>query len=147
MGNKSLAKQTLKAAGLNPIPGSDGNLKDLKDAIKIAKKLKYPVLLKATAGGGGKGIRPCNSENELKDYFPQARIEAEKAFGNPSLYLEKLILNGRHIEFQILADPFNNVVHLGERECSIQRMNQKLIEESPSPALNTSIRNNLGITG
>jgi len=144
MGNKSQAKQTIKQAGLPTIPGSDGNLKDLDEAITLAKKLTYPVLLKATAGGGGKGIRPCYNENELKTYFPQAKMEAEKAFGNSALYMEKLILNGRHIEFQILADAYNHVVHLGERECSMQRKNQKLIEESPSPAVETDLRNTMG---
>jgi acetyl-CoA carboxylase biotin carboxylase subunit len=144
MGNKSRAKQTVKQAGLPTIPGSDGNLKSLDDALALANELKYPVLLKATAGGGGKGIRPCSSDEELKTYFPQARMEAEKAFGNPDLYLEKLILKGRHIEFQVLADSFNNAAHLGERECSIQRKNQKLIEESPSPAVDLEIRQKIG---
>jgi acetyl-CoA carboxylase biotin carboxylase subunit len=144
MGNKSQAKQTIKQAGLPTIPGSDGNLKDLDEAITLAKELTFPVLLKATAGGGGKGIRPCSNEKELKTYFPQAKMEAEKAFGNSDLYMEKLILNGRHIEFQILADAYNNVVHLGERECSMQRKNQKLIEESPSPAVKTDLRNTMG---
>lgn len=144
MGNKSQAKQTIKQAGLPTIPGSDGNLKDLDEAVALAKELKYPVLLKATAGGGGKGIRPCNNEKDLKTYFPQAKMEAEKAFGNAALYMEKLILKGRHIEFQILADAYNNVVHLGERECSMQRKNQKLIEESPSPAIDAETRYKLG---
>lgn len=144
MGNKSQAKQTVKQAGLPTIPGSDGNLKDLDQAIALANELKYPILLKATAGGGGKGIRPCNNDEELKTFFPQARMEAEKAFGSPDLYLEKLILKGRHIEFQVLADAFNNVIHLGERECSIQRKNQKLIEESPSPAVDMKKRLDMG---
>lgn len=144
MGNKSQAKQTIKQAGLPTLSGSEGNIKNLQEAITLSKELNYPVLLKATAGGGGKGIRPCYNEKELKTYFPQAKMEAEKAFGNSALYMEKLILNGRHIEFQILADAYNNVVHLGERECSIQRKNQKLIEESPSPAVNTEIRKRLG---
>jgi acetyl-CoA carboxylase biotin carboxylase subunit len=144
MGNKSRAKQTVKQAGLPTIPGSDGNLRDLEEALVLAKELKYPVLLKATSGGGGKGIRPCSSDDELKTNFPQARLEAEKAFGSPELYLEKLILNGRHIEFQVLGDAFNHAVHLGERECSIQRKNQKLIEESPSPAVDAEIRHKMG---
>ncbi len=144
MGNKSQAKQTVKQAGLPTIPGSDGNLKDLDQALALAKEIKYPVLLKATAGGGGKGIRPCYNDEELKTYFPQARIEAEKAFGSGDLYLEKLITNSRHIEFQILADSYHNVVHLGERECSIQRKNQKLIEESPSPAVDSKKRHTMG---
>ncbi len=144
MGDKSLAKQTMRAAGLPTIPGSDGTLKSLDEALGLAKKFGYPVLLKATAGGGGKGIRPCRSEEELRNLYPQARMEAEKAFGNPELYLEKLIVNGRHIEFQILADNFGNVVHLGERECSIQRLNQKLVEESPSPAVSPQMRERMG---
>jgi acetyl-CoA carboxylase biotin carboxylase subunit len=124
MGNKSQAKQTVKQAGLPTIPGSEGNLENLADAISLAKKLNYPVLLKATAGGGGKGIRPCHNEEDL--------------------YMEKLILNGHHIEFQILADSYHNVIHLGERECSIQRKNQKLIEESPSPAIDNEKRHTIG---
>jgi acetyl-CoA carboxylase biotin carboxylase subunit len=144
MGNKSQAKQTVKQAGLPTIPGSDGNLKDLDEAVTLAAELKYPVLLKATAGGGGKGIRPCENEKQLKDFFPQAKMEAEKAFGNPDLYMEKLISSGHHIEFQVLADAYGQVVHLGERECSIQRKNQKLIEESPSPAVDDQIRTGMG---
>jgi acetyl-CoA carboxylase biotin carboxylase subunit len=144
MGDKSLARQTVKQAGLPTIPGSEGNLKDLTEALKLAGELGFPVLLKATAGGGGRGIRPCFNEDEVKTQFPQARIEAEKAFGNPALYMEKLILKGRHIEFQILADAFGQVIHLGERECSIQRKNQKLIEESPSPAVTAEIRASMG---
>jgi acetyl-CoA carboxylase biotin carboxylase subunit len=144
MGNKSQAKQTVKQAGLPTIPGSDGNLKDLDEAVALAEGLGYPVLLKATAGGGGKGIRPCRNEEELRTFCPQARMEAEKAFGCADLYLEKLILNGRHIEFQILADAFDNVIYLGERECSIQRKNQKLIEESPSPAVDAETRKRVG---
>ena len=144
MGNKSQAKQTVKQAGLPTIPGSDGDLQDLDQALALAKELKYPVLLKATSGGGGKGIRPCYNDDELKTNFSQAKIEAEKAFGSGELYLEKLILNGRHIEFQIMADSYHNVIHLGERECSIQRKNQKLIEESPSPAVDTEKRHTMG---
>lgn len=144
MGNKTRAKQTVKDAGLPTIPGSEGNLGSLDEAVALAKELKYPVLLKATSGGGGKGIRPCNSEEELKTFYPQAKMEAEKAFGDASLYMERLILNGRHIEFQILADAFGSAVHLGERECSVQRKNQKLIEESPSPAVDHEKRHIMG---
>ncbi|MCP4148105.1 MAG: ATP-grasp domain-containing protein [bacterium] len=144
MGNKTRAKQTVKAVGLPTIPGSEGNLESLETAVALAAELTYPVLLKATAGGGGKGIRPCQNEEELQTFYPQAKIEAEKAFGNGDLYMERLILNGRHVEFQILADTFGNVVHLGERECSIQRKNQKLIEESPSPAMTAELRNSIG---
>ncbi len=144
MGNKSRAKQTVKQAGLPTIPGSDGNLKDLDQAVALAAEQGYPVLLKATAGGGGKGIRPCNNEEELRSNYPQAKMEAEKAFGCADLYMEKLIAKGRHIEFQVLADAFGNAVHLGERECSIQRKNQKLIEESPSPAVDDELRREMG---
>ena len=108
MGNKSVAKVTMKNAGLPTIPGSDGNVKAVNDALTVAEKIGYPVLLKATAGGGGKGIRPCKNEAELKNLFAQASMEAEKAFGDPALYLEKLIQHGRHIEFQILADSSKN---------------------------------------
>lgn len=144
MGNKSLAKQTVKQAGLPTIPGSEGNLKNVNHAAVLARELGYPVLLKATAGGGGKGIRPCQDEEELRSLYPQARMEADKAFGNPNLYMEKLIRNGRHIEFQVLADAYQNAIHLGERECSIQRKNQKLIEESPSPAIDAHLRAEMG---
>lgn len=144
MGDKSLAKQTIKQAGLPTIPGSEKNLTTLSRALALADKIGYPILLKATAGGGGKGIRICHKSSELKSFFPQAKLEAEKAFGNSQLYMEKMITPARHIEFQILADSFGNIVQLGERECSVQRKNQKLIEESPSPAINQEIRDNLG---
>ncbi|MCK4763256.1 MAG: acetyl-CoA carboxylase biotin carboxylase subunit [Candidatus Aminicenantes bacterium] len=144
MGNKSLAKQTVKQAGLPTIPGSDGDLKNVDEAVKLAAELGFPVLLKATSGGGGKGIRPCNNEEEVRIFFPQAGMEAEKAFGNAALYMEKVIINGRHIEFQLLADSYNNAIHLGERECSMQRKNQKLIEESPSPAVDEETRSRMG---
>ena len=144
MGDKSRAKLTMKEAGLSTIPGSEGNLENLEQALALAEQSGYPVLLKATAGGGGKGIRPCDNEAQLRNFYSQARMEAEKAFGNGNLYLEKLIRQGRHIEFQVLADAYGNVVHLGERECSIQRKNQKLIEESPSPALTPEIRESMG---
>ena len=139
MGNKSQAKKTMRNAGLPTIPGSDGNIRDVAEAVEMADKYGYPVLLKATSGGGGKGIRRCNNADELRAFYHQAKMEAEKAFGDASLYLEKLILNGHHIEFQILADSYNNIIHLGERECSIQRKNQKIIEESPSPADRKSV--------
>ncbi len=144
MGNKSQAKQTIKEAGLPTIPGSEGNLQNEATALRLAKKMGYPVLLKAASGGGGKGIRPCTSKEEIKTFFMQAKIEAEKAFGDADLYMEKLITEARHIEFQILADSMNNIVHLGERECSIQRNNQKLIEESPSPVMDDGLRQKMG---
>ncbi len=144
MGDKSLAKQTFGRVGLQTIPGSDGNVGNLDEALRVAAQIGFPVLLKAAAGGGGKGIRPCRDEAELAASYEQARAEAEKAFGNPSVYLEKLILRGRHIEFQVLADTYGSVVHLGERECSIQRKNQKLLEEAPSPAIDPETRRRMG---
>jgi len=145
MGDKSQARRTARRAGLSPIPGSDGNVNSLEEAIQLVNQLGYPVMLKATAGGGGKGIRPCWNQKQLSQFFPEARLEAEKAFGNPALYMEKIIINGRHIEFQILADTFGNVVSLGERECSIQRSHQKLIEESPSPAIDQRTRDAMNL--
>jgi acetyl-CoA carboxylase biotin carboxylase subunit len=140
MGDKSQARTSVRKSGLSPIPGSSGNLRTPGDARKLATSLGYPVMLKATAGGGGKGIRPCRNEAELDQFFPEARLEAEKAFGNPAVYMEKMLVDARHIEFQVLADNFGNVVSLGERECSLQRSHQKLIEESPSPAMNGQLR-------
>ncbi len=144
MGDKARAKRTMAAAGLPTIPGSDGTLAGVDEARAIARKIGYPVLLKASAGGGGKGMRRCEDETSLAQAFQQASLEAEKAFGDPSLYLEKLITGGRHIEFQILCDAFGNAVHLGERECSIQRKHQKLVEESPSPVVSADERGELG---
>ncbi|MEN8154830.1 MAG: acetyl-CoA carboxylase biotin carboxylase subunit [Acidobacteriota bacterium] len=145
MGNKSKAKDTFKSAGLKVIPGSEGNLASLEEAEKIAKGLGFPVLLKASAGGGGRGIRICNNFKDLKSNYFQAQIEAEKNFGSSELYLEKLIDEAKHIEFQLMGDIFGNIVHFGERECSIQRNNQKLIEEAPSPSLSPEKRAEAGI--
>ncbi len=144
MGDKARARETMSALGLDPIPGSEGTLRGLEDAREAAARIGYPVLLKATAGGGGKGMRIVEDAGALEDAFSQASLEAEKAFGNPSLYMEKFIARGKHIEFQILADVFGNAVHLGERECSVQRSHQKLIEESPSPVMTEEIRSDLG---
>jgi len=144
MGDKASAKRTMAAAGLPTIPGSDGAVSDLDQAREMANEVGYPVLLKASAGGGGKGMRRCESEPLLEEAFLQASIEAEKAFGDSSLYLEKLITGGRHIEFQVLCDVFGNAIHLGERECSIQRKHQKLVEESPSPIVDAAEREELG---
>ena len=144
MGDKASAKRTMAEAGLPTIPGSDGALSGLDDAREIARQVGFPVLLKASAGGGGKGMRRCETEALLEEAFQQASLEAEKAFGDSSLYLEKLITGGRHIEFQILCDAFGDAVHLGERECSIQRKHQKLVEESPSPIVNAEERRQLG---
>ncbi len=140
MGNKSEAKKTMKKAGVPVIPGSDGPVKSLDEAISIAKDITFPVILKASSGGGGKGMRVVYSENEMKDAFNLARSEAMASFNDDSLYLEKYLENPRHIEVQILGDKYGNIIHLNERECSIQRRHQKLIEEAPSPALTPALR-------
>jgi len=145
MGNKSAAKRAMADHGLPTIPGSAGVLRDVGEALKLAADVGYPVLLKAVSGGGGKGMRRCEDDPQLRRGFDEARLEAEKAFGDPSLYLEKLVEGGRHIEFQILADSLGNAVHLGERECSIQRQHQKLVEESPSPILERTTREETGV--
>jgi acetyl-CoA carboxylase biotin carboxylase subunit len=144
MGDKAEAKRSIKASGLPTIPGSDDVLSSVDEARRCAADAGYPVLLKATAGGGGKGMRRCDSEAELESAYAQASLEAGKAFGNASLYLEKLILGGRHIEFQLLCDGFGYGLHLGERECSIQRQHQKLVEESPSPVVTQEERDEMG---
>ncbi len=134
MGDKNQARATARAAGVPVTPGSTGVVKSESEARKIAHELGYPVMIKATAGGGGKGMRPVLNEASLASSFQAASLEAERAFGNGDCYIEKLIINPRHIEFQIVADSHGNVVHLGERDCSLQRRNQKIIEECPSPA-------------
>ena len=135
MGDKTAARAAMIAAGVPVVPGSEGNLKNIAEALKLAKKVGYPVMLKATSGGGGRGIRRCNSEDELKRAYERVVSEATKAFGSAEVYLEKAIVNPRHIEVQILGDKQGNVVHLFERDCSIQRRHQKLIEIAPSPQL------------
>jgi len=144
MGDKATARATMTSLGLDPIPGSEGTLKDLDQAREAASEIGCPVLLKASAGGGGKGMRVVEKEADLEHAFNEASLEAEKAFANPALYMEKYITRGRHIEFQILADVFGNAVHLGERECSVQRSHQKLVEESPSPVIDETTRRDLG---
>jgi acetyl-CoA carboxylase biotin carboxylase subunit len=144
MGDKIEAKRTMAQAGLPTIPGPLSPLRDVDDALRRATEIGYPVLLKAKAGGGGRGMRACETEAELKRGFPEATLEAGKAFGDPSVYLEKLVLGGRHIEFQILCDAYGHGVHLGERECTVQRRHQKLIEESPSPVLDDATRRSVG---
>ena len=144
MGDKAEAKRTMAAAGLPTIPGSHDLLADVRDALRGAAAIGYPVLLKATAGGGGRGMRRCEGERDLERAFPEAALEAEKAFGDPRLYLEKFIAGGRHVEFQVLADAFGRVACLGERECSVQRHHQKLLEESPSPAVDAETRRAMG---
>jgi acetyl-CoA carboxylase biotin carboxylase subunit len=140
MGNKSMAKESMKAAGVPIIPGSDGILKDKNDARRIAQEFGFPVIIKASAGGGGRGMRIIRSAETLEAAFDMARVEAESAFGNPDLYMEKYFEHPRHIEVQIIGDSFGDVIALGERECSIQRKHQKLIEESPSPVITPEIR-------
>ncbi|RKZ30497.1 acetyl-CoA carboxylase biotin carboxylase subunit [bacterium] len=144
MGDKAEAKRIMREAGVPTIPGSEGLVKDVKEAAKLAKEIGYPVIIKATAGGGGKGMRVASNEKELKKGFDTARAEAESAFGNPGVYVEKYIHNPRHIEIQLLGDGRGNVIHLGERDCSIQRRHQKLIEESPSPAVSEDARQEMG---
>ncbi len=144
MGNKSEAKKTMKKAGVPVVPGSEGVIKDLNHAKSLVKDVKYPVMLKAVAGGGGRGMRLVNSEDDLEMNFMMASAESEGAFGNADLYMEKFITNPRHIEIQVMADAHGNVVHYGERECSIQRRHQKLLEEAPSVALDEDLRNKMG---
>lgn len=144
LGNKSVARKTMQKAKVPVIPGSDGEIEDEKTAKKIARNLGFPVIIKASAGGGGRGMRIAHNDASLIQGFHAARTEAEKAFGNPGIYIEKYIENPRHIEFQILADEHGNTVHLGERDCSMQRRHQKLIEESPSPVLTSDLRRKMG---
>ncbi len=144
MGDKSTAKDTMQRVGVPTVPGSDGLLVDESEAYDIAHKIGYPVIIKATAGGGGRGMRLVQGDSDMSKAFMAAQGEAEAAFGNPGVYLEKFVERPRHIEFQILADSFGNVVHLGERDCSIQRRHQKLLEEAPSPALTPELRQKMG---
>jgi acetyl-CoA carboxylase biotin carboxylase subunit len=144
LGNKSLAKKTMSQAGVPVIPGSAGIIPDLKSAQKIAAEIGYPVIIKASAGGGGRGMRVVDAESSLSNAFETARTEADLAFGNPDVYIEKYIKNPRHVEIQILADSHGNVVHLGERDCTVQRRHQKLIEESPSPVITVPLREKMG---
>jgi acetyl-CoA carboxylase biotin carboxylase subunit len=144
MGDKAKARQTAQAAGVPVLPGSKEPLVDLEEARRVAEEVGYPVILKASAGGGGRGMRIVHQESELGTQLATARGEAEKAFGDGSIYLEKYLVEPRHIEFQVFGDSHGRVIHLGERECSIQRRHQKLIEESPSPALNQELRDEMG---
>jgi len=144
MGDKVAALQTARRAGVPTTPGSDGPVKDEKQALEIAKRIKYPVIIKATAGGGGKGMRIAHTDVSLTKAFQTARAEAEAAFGNPEVYLEKYLEEPRHIEVQILGDEYGNLVHLGERDCTIQRSHQKLLEEAPSPAISARQRKLIG---
>ena len=144
MGNKSNAKELMKNAGVPVVPGSDGSVKGLKDAIKIANEIGYPIMLKAAAGGGGKGIRIVNIPGELESNYNIVKQEAKLSFNDDEIYIEKFVKNPRHVEIQILADEHGNVIHLGERDCSIQRRNQKVIEETPSTAIDDKLRNKMG---
>ena len=144
MGDKARARRVMKKAGVPILPGSDGPIESEEKALKIAKDIGYPVIVKATAGGGGRGMRVVTHPSELPHAFKTAQREAEAAFGVGDVYIEKYVESPRHIEFQILGDQHGDVVHLGERECSIQRRHQKLIEESPSPALSEKMRRKMG---
>ncbi|MFS8513239.1 MAG: acetyl-CoA carboxylase biotin carboxylase subunit, partial [Planifilum fulgidum] len=144
MGDKTTARETMKRAGVPVVPGTEGVIEDLDVALETAASIGYPVMVKATAGGGGKGMRVVHSEDELRRTIRMAQQEAEANFGNPGVYLEKYLSRPRHVEIQILADQHGNVIHLGERDCSIQRRYQKLIEEAPSPALTPELRERMG---
>jgi acetyl-CoA carboxylase biotin carboxylase subunit len=144
MGDKATAKQTMREAGVPVIPGGEGTVADEKQALAVAEEVGYPVMVKAAAGGGGKGMRVARDRNELLRVFAPARAEAEAAFGNPAVYIEKLLLHPRHIEVQIFADSHGRVVHLGERECSLQRRHQKVLEEAPSPFVTADLRKKMG---
>ena len=144
MGDKATARETMRGSGLPVIPGSRGTLARWEEGLKLAEEIGFPVLLKATAGGGGRGMRRVDAAGEFEQKYHEASLEAEKAFSNPGLYMEKYIVDGRHIEFQVMADAFGKVVHLSERECSAQRRHQKLVEESPSPVMDSKTRRALG---
>ena len=144
MGDKSTAKETMERVGVPTVPGSKGLLSSVEEAYEMAQDIGYPVIIKATAGGGGRGMRLVENKANLEKMFKAAQGEAEAAFGNDGLYMEKFIKKPRHVEIQILADRSGNVVHLGERDCSVQRRHQKLLEESPSPAINHSLRKKMG---
>lgn len=146
MGEKSNAKQTMKAAGVPCVPGSDGPVESAKEARELANKFGYPVLIKASAGGGGKGMRLVEDEKDIEHAFQAAKTEAQSAFGNDEVYLEKYLIKPRHVEIQVIADNHGNAMHLCERDCSIQRRHQKLIEEAPSPTLSEELRQEMGAT-
>ncbi len=146
LGNKSKAKETMKNAGVPVVPGSDGLIQSKEQAVKLAKEIKYPVILKASAGGGGRGIRIAYDEDELKKAYDIVKQEAKVSFNDDSLYMEKFVENPRHIEIQILADEHGNCIYLGDRDCSVQRRNQKIMEETPSSFITDEIRNKMGET-
>lgn len=144
MGAKAVARETMIKAGIPVVPGTEGIISDMDEAVKITKKIGYPVMIKASAGGGGKGMRVAQSKNDLVQAIQTAQSEAQAAFGNAEVYIEKYVEEPRHIEFQILADNYGNTVYLGERDCSIQRRNQKLLEEAPSSAITPELREEMG---
>ncbi|HEU4322517.1 MAG TPA: acetyl-CoA carboxylase biotin carboxylase subunit [Roseiflexaceae bacterium] len=144
MGDKAIARQTMRAAGLPVIPGSDGVLRSVDEAVDLAREIGYPVLLKAVAGGGGRGMRVVQDEAELLRGYPTARAEAEAAFGQGDLYMERFLTGMRHVEIQILADTYGHAIHLGERDCSVQRRHQKIVEEGPSPIVSADLRARMG---
>lgn len=144
MGDKAVAKETMRQAGVPVVPGTDGIIDRVEDAVRMAAEIGYPVIVKATAGGGGKGMRVAQDEKQLAEVIQQARKEADAAFGNSGVYLEKYLEGPRHVEVQIMADQEGQVVYLGERDCSIQRRHQKLVEEAPSPAIDAELRERMG---
>lgn len=144
MGNKSKAKETMKNAGVPVVPGSDGLVDNVLEAIKVALKIGYPVILKASSGGGGKGIRIAYNEKELVQFYDLVRQEAKISFNDDSVYIEKFIENPKHIEVQVMADEHGNVIHLGERDCTVQRNNQKMLEETPSGVITDKLRQKMG---
>lgn len=144
MGDKVQAKQTMIKAGVPVVPGSQGGVPDIEEALKVIGEIGYPVILKAAAGGGGRGMRIVRQAGELESAFRTAQMEAQAAFNNPEIYIERFVDRPRHVEFQIMADTHGNVVHLGERDCTVQRRHQKLIEESPSPLMTPELRNKMG---
>jgi len=144
MGDKAIGRDTVRKARVPIMPGSDGPIEDVNEALATAKKIGFPVIIKAVAGGGGKGMRQAHNAVAFAKEFHSARLEAEKAFGNGSVYIEKYLENPRHIEFQILADRNGKIIHLGERDCSVQRRHQKIVEEAPSPFLNHDLRKRMG---
>lgn len=144
LGDKSLAKINMKSAGVPIVPGSDGVVGSYEEAVEIAKNIGYPIMIKAVAGGGGRGMRLVYEPGELKSSFETAMAEAGAAFGSPAVYIEKYVANPRHVEIQIMADNYGNIIHLGERDCTVQRRHQKLIEESPSPVISEELRRKMG---
>ena len=144
MGDKALAKETMRKVGVPVIPGSDGVVESEEMALNLCYRIGFPIIIKASFGGGGKGMRIATNEAELKKGFGMAKLEAEAAFGNPEVYIEKYVSNPRHIEIQVLGDSFGNLIHLGERDCSLQRRHQKLLEESPSPVMDEGLREKMG---